>query len=113
MNVPQTIENINVLPKEMSFHHILNTERKATALLLAKNHRPNITFKMNRIDPPTMGKLILLFEMTTAFLGYFLHIDPFDQPGVEWGKKMAKSLLGFKGVETMKSEMDPIPNFEL
>jgi glucose-6-phosphate isomerase len=38
-----------------------------------------------------------MLEMQTALAGEMLNINPFDQPGVELGKKYTFSLLNRKG----------------
>ncbi|MEA3224156.1 MAG: hypothetical protein U9P49_13475, partial [Thermodesulfobacteriota bacterium] len=47
----------------------------------------------------TLGALFVFFEASTAFMGYLLNIDPFNQPGVELGKQLTSSLMGGSGFE--------------
>ena len=47
-----------------------------------------------------VGALFAHFMVETALAGYLLGIDPFDQPGVEAGKKFAHGLLGRPGMES-------------
>lgn len=49
---------------------------------------------MPEVNEFTLGQLIMLFEMQTAFAGELLGIDAFDQPGVEEGKNATYALLG-------------------
>ena len=51
----------------------------------------HITIEKN--DEYNMGRMILFFESLTALMGYHLMIDPFNQPGVELGKKYAYEFL--------------------
>jgi glucose-6-phosphate isomerase len=41
-----------------------------------------------------MGALLFLLESATAMAGWMLGVEPFDQPGVEAGKRFAHGLLG-------------------
>jgi len=56
-------------------------------------NRPSNTFLLDQLDPQTLGALIALYEHKTFVQATIWGINPFDQWGVELGKKMAKSLL--------------------
>ena len=45
----------------------------------------------------------------TAFAGGLYGVNPFDQPGVEAGKRYACGILGRPGYEKDKEEMDARP----
>ena len=60
---------------------------------------------MPEVNEFTLGQLIMLFEMQTAFAGELLGIDAFDQPGVEEGKNAAYALLGKTGYEAKLDEL--------
>ena len=77
----------------VSFNELLRVEKKGTEMGLTQNDRPNITLKVDSVNPKTLGELIMLFEGAVAFLGEFLEINAFDQPGVELSKKLTKELL--------------------
>jgi glucose-6-phosphate isomerase len=78
---------------------LIDAERRGTAAALARNGRPNLTITLERLDAHAMGELLLLFEAATAFAGPIYGVDPYDQPGVEEGKRIAFALLGRKGYE--------------
>jgi glucose-6-phosphate isomerase len=81
-------------------HHIgelLLAEHTATALALSHNQRPNCTLSMPELNPFTMGQLLYLLEVQTAFSGALYGINPFDQPGVEEGKQATYALMGRQG----------------
>ncbi|MBX3040603.1 MAG: glucose-6-phosphate isomerase [Bdellovibrionaceae bacterium] len=52
-----------------------------------------MTLKTEVLDEKGLGELIMLMQMVVAGLGAALDVDPFDQPGVELGKRLAKELL--------------------
>jgi glucose-6-phosphate isomerase len=79
-----------------SFASLLAAEQSGTTQALTEAGVPNITLEIDRIDPPTLGALFLLFEGATAFLGEFLEINAFDQPGVERGKVLTRESLSQK-----------------
>lgn len=45
---------------------------------------------IDELKPETLGALMAMYEHKTTMLGSLLRINPFDQPGVEFGKKLAK-----------------------
>ncbi|MBU1152100.1 hypothetical protein KJ632_04730 [Patescibacteria group bacterium] len=75
------------------FAKLLKIEKKATEMALAKNRVPTITIKLDQLNEETLGELIMLLYLSTAFLGELMKINPFDQPGVELGKQLIKKLL--------------------
>lgn len=79
--------------KNVDFARLLNTEMEGTVRALTQNGRPNITVEIDKINEENLGGLFMLFEGATAFLGEFLNIDAFDQPGVELSKQITKQLL--------------------
>jgi glucose-6-phosphate isomerase len=59
--------------------------------------RPVTVITLNGLNPETFGALIALYEHKTASLGWLWGINPFDQWGVELGKRLAErfeALLG-------------------
>ena len=46
-----------------------------------------------------MGALLMTWEIATAAMGQMLGINPFDQPGVELGKRYTGALLKRPGYE--------------
>lgn len=76
-----------------TFTDILHAERNGTAEALKKQQRPNGTLHIPSTTPESVGALVMLYEIATAYMGELLGINAFDQPGVEAGKKIAKALL--------------------
>lgn len=60
---------------------------------LAKAGRPVRTFDLERLDETGVGALLMHFMLETILAGYMLGLDPFDQPAVELGKKLARDRL--------------------
>lgn len=76
--------------------------------LLAHNDGgvPNIVINIPKIDEYNLGYMIYFFEKACAISGYILGVNPFDQPGVEAYKKNMFALLGKKGFEKEKEELE-------
>jgi glucose-6-phosphate isomerase len=72
---------------------LLRIEQKATELSLTEAGRPNCRITVASLDPASVGSLFYFFEYQTAFAGRLYSINPFDQPGVEAGKKIIHRLL--------------------
>lgn len=77
--------------KELS--HLLKTEKRATENSLAMNGVPSMTFSISEINPYLMGQLIYLLELQTVIAGEIIGVNPFDQPGVELGKRLTKAYM--------------------
>ncbi len=72
---------------------LMKAEFQGTQMALKENERPFISFKISSRTPYELGKLVLFFESLTVLMGEWFDINPFDQPGVEAGKKYAFSFM--------------------
>lgn len=70
-----------------------------TRLAHVKGGVPNISISIPEINEFYLGQLIYFYEFACAISGYFLGVNPFDQPGVEAYKKNMFALLGKPGFE--------------
>lgn len=50
------------------------------------------TLALDTLDPRTLGALLAAYEHQVAMSGALLDVNPFDQPGVELGKRLALAL---------------------
>ncbi|MDE6059846.1 MAG: glucose-6-phosphate isomerase [Clostridia bacterium] len=89
-----------------TMEELIQAENKATAFALTKAGRMNYTINLPEVNEFTLGQLLYLFELQTAYAGAMLNIDTFNQPGVEAGKKATFALLGKPGYEAQKAELD-------
>ncbi|MEW5924539.1 MAG: glucose-6-phosphate isomerase [Candidatus Zixiibacteriota bacterium] len=87
---------------------LFEAERKATELSLTKNSRLNCTIYLPQINPYTLGQLFYFFEMSVIVLGRLYGVNPLNQPGVEESKDYAKGLMGRKGYEGKKTEVEAV-----
>lgn len=80
--------------ENVSFKTLLHAEEKAISTAMTEKKVPNFTINIEKISAHNIGKLFVLFEGATAFLGEELEINAFDQPGVERGKILTREILG-------------------
>ena len=92
-----------------TMQELIQAENEATAYALTKAGRMNYTLWVPEINAFTLGQLLFLFELQTAYAGAMLNIDTFNQPGVEEGKKATFALLGKNGYAAKKAELDAQP----
>lgn len=92
-----------------TMNELITAERKATEYALTTAHRLNYTITLPEVNAFTIGQLLFMFELETAYTGAMLNIDTFNQPGVEGGKNATYALFGKKGYEATKAEMDNAP----
>lgn len=89
-----------------TMQELIQAENKATAYALMKAGRMNYTIQMPEVNAFTLGQLMYMLELQTAYTGALLNINTFNQPGVENGKKATFALLGKKGYEAQRKELD-------
>jgi len=92
----QTLERFATLVN-VPFEELIHAERKATAEALTSVKRPNATITLPKLDAYHLGALFQMFMIATAYLGELFNIDPYNQPGVEEGKKRFKMWLENRG----------------
>ena len=95
-----------------TMQELKQAENKATAYALAMAGRMNYTINLPAVNAFTLGQLMYMLELQTAYAGAMLNINTFNQPGVENGKKATFALLGKKGYEEKKREIDSAPPAE-
>jgi glucose-6-phosphate isomerase len=89
-------ESMGYLEKK-SIADLFRAEKSATEMALTEARRPNATVTVGRIDEECLGHLIIFSQYFTAYAGEFYDIDAFDQPGVEYGKKLTFAMMGRSG----------------
>ena len=92
-----------------TMNELINAERIATEYALQVSNRLNYTITLPCVNAHTIGQLIQLFALMTAYCGALLEIDTYNQPGVEEGKNATYALLGKSGYEAKKKELDKRP----
>jgi glucose-6-phosphate isomerase len=91
------------LPEELAYlqghtlNELLEAELEATSAALARMGRMNLTLSVPSLSAETVGELIMFFQLATGFAGVWYGVNPFDQPGVELGKRLTFAAMGRPG----------------
>jgi glucose-6-phosphate isomerase len=72
---------------------LVAAEARATAQTLFKNGRPVRQIHLAKVDEFHLGALMMHFMLETIIMGKLMGVDPFNQPGVEEGKVLARQFL--------------------
>ncbi len=89
-----------------TMEELIQAENKATAFALTAAGRLNYTINVPEVNAFTLGQLLFLFELQTAYAGAMFNINTFNQPGVEEGKKATFALLGKPGYDKKRKQLD-------
>lgn len=92
-----------------SLNELIAAEQSATEYALYKSGHMSHTIMLPEVNAFTVGQLLYMLEVQTAFAGELLNINAFDQPGVEEGKNATYALLGKPGFEQKKQELSQMP----
>ncbi len=92
-----------------TMNELIQAERQATEYALTVKNRLNRTIYLPILNEFTLGQLLYFFELETAYAGEMFNIDTYNQPGVEEGKNATYALLGRKGYEAKKEELNNAP----
>ena len=97
------IPSREALPEELAYlpghtiGELLLSEQEATSAALARQGRMNLTLSLPAVTAETVGELIMFFQLATGFAGAWYGVNPFDQPGVELGKRLTFAAMGRPG----------------
>jgi glucose-6-phosphate isomerase len=78
----------------VSISALRDAEMDATQASLVRNDVPNLRVELDGVTADEVGELLYTYEIATVVAGRLAGINPFNQPGVEWGKKAARGALG-------------------
>ena len=92
-----------------SLNELILAEQHATEYAILKSGHLSHTITLPEVNPFTIGELLYMFEVMTAFAGELLSINAFDQPGVEEGKNATYALLGKPGYDEKRAELAAQP----
>ncbi|GBE02601.1 glucose-6-phosphate isomerase [bacterium BMS3Bbin06] len=108
IRIPEVFEDMDGLNylSGHSLSELIKAEEESSELALARAGRPSLTVTAPRIDAYHLGQLFMFFEIVTALTGFLLGINPFNQPGVEKGKNFTYGVMGKKGYEEKRIEVE-------
>ncbi|HPF94624.1 MAG TPA: glucose-6-phosphate isomerase, partial [Tenuifilaceae bacterium] len=101
LTIPTDSENLDEL-NYIAGKRLSEVNRMAqlgTTLAHLDGKVPNMNIEIPEISEFWIGYLMYFFEKACALSGYYIDVNPFDQPGVEAYKKNMFALLGKKGYE--------------
>lgn len=104
-NDPENVDGLN-FATGMTMHHMNNQAMRGTMLAHVDGGCPNIVLNLSELSDYTFGEMVYYFWKSLAISAYMLHVNPFNQPGVEEYKKNMFALLGKPGFEDMKEELE-------
>jgi glucose-6-phosphate isomerase len=85
---------------------LFEAERHATEMAITEAGRPNATVYADRVSEESLGDLIMFSQYMTAYAGELYDINAFDQPGVEYGKKLTFAMMGRHGFEKYNATIE-------
>jgi glucose-6-phosphate isomerase len=98
-----TIPERDGLPPDLAYlpghslAELLHAEYLATAAALSRMGRMNCSIHLPELSPAVIGEAMMFFQLATGYAGVWYGVDPFDQPGVELGKRLTYSAMGRPG----------------
>jgi glucose-6-phosphate isomerase len=61
--------------------------------------RMSCTLRLPDLTAASLGEALMFYQIATGYAGVWYGIDPFDQPGVELGKRLTYAAMGRPGFE--------------
>jgi glucose-6-phosphate isomerase len=113
LGVEVTIPGRPGLPPDLAYlpghtlGELLHAEYEATATALTQRGRMNCTLSLSDLTAGSLGEAIMFYQLATGYAGAWYGIDPFDQPGVELGKRLTYAAMGRPGYEPAAKETHP------
>ncbi|HNR33025.1 MAG TPA: glucose-6-phosphate isomerase, partial [Candidatus Hydrogenedentes bacterium] len=94
--VPNTLQCVPELEylRGATMNKLMAAELQGTVDALTLSKRPVIRVTLPRLNAGTVAQLLYMLEVETAMAGRLYHVNAFDQPGVEEGKRIARELMG-------------------
>jgi len=96
LKIPDTLKQIEGLDylRNASMNKLMGAELRGTVDALGASKRPVIKITLPKLNANTIAQLLYMLEVETAMAGRLYGINAFDQPGVEEGKRIARTLMG-------------------
>ncbi|MBD3281526.1 hypothetical protein GF391_02155 [Candidatus Uhrbacteria bacterium] len=95
LKVSQDIAKLEKLAyaKNQSFADLMRAAAQGTAQALAEQNKPVGILNLKKIDESAIGEIFTFFEIAVAMTGLLMHVNPFNQPGVEDSKQRVQEIL--------------------
>jgi glucose-6-phosphate isomerase len=73
---------------------VIDAQWRGTVQACAEAGRPSATLTLPKLDPETLGELLMGLQAATSIAAMHLGVNAYDQPAVERGKQISRKLLG-------------------
>ncbi len=99
LRIPQALTSIAQLSylRGSTMNKLMAAELQGTIDALKISQRPVSRIVLPAVNAHTVAQVLYMLEVETAMAGRLYHVNTFDQPGVEEGKKLARKLMGGEG----------------
>ena len=104
----QCLSQLDLLASGRTFGEVEPAAGVAAGHYVHPGDRPSTLFLMEDLSPRRIGALLALFEHVTFSIAVFWGINAFDQFGVEYGKRLSRSL-----AEALQDSAAPAPGHTL
>ncbi len=99
LRIPEALKPVKALDylRGQTMNKLMAAELRGTADALKISQRPVMRIVLPRVNANTIAQVLYMLEVETAMSGRLYNVNTFDQPGVEEGKQIARTLMGGKG----------------
>jgi glucose-6-phosphate isomerase len=104
VKIPRSVSGSDAeLPADLAYlpshtlGELLRAEYEATSAALAQMGRMSCTLRLPDLTAGTLGEALMFYQLATGYAGVWYGVDPFDQPGVELGKRLTFAAMGRPG----------------
>ncbi len=101
----QVVADLGYLGGEL-MSHLLQAEARATEAALAEAGRPSLAHRLPQVNAFTVGQLLYLLQMQTAYAAELFGVNAYDQPGVEAVKLAVYALMNRQGYAARRAEIE-------
>lgn len=101
----------NLLAQSAALAHGHDTRDSGDPLAAHKHHggnRPSAVILLDALTPESLGALIAMYEHSVFVEACLVGINPFDQWGVELGKRIARQFLPALSSDQAAAALDPV-----
>ncbi len=99
LRIPDVLTSVRELGylRGKTMNKLMAAELRGTLDALKSSARPVVRVTLPRLNAHSLAQLLYMLEVETAMAGRLYHVNTFDQPGVEEGKRIARRLMGGDG----------------
>ena len=103
----QVVADLGYLGGEL-MSHLQQAEVRAAQAALAEAGRPSLAHRLPQVNAFTVGQLLYLLQMQTAYAAELFEVNAYDQPGVEAVKVAVYALMNRAGYEARRAEIETV-----